>query len=161
MMQFVLIELPSDPGQIVYLHRELHLSACRRAAATSRGSGSCFQKLNFHAAPPHRPHLLFFGFFLIQTIGSQTEFSKWCLEPESSFFPHSLLSSPLLSWLAGWLGGAETAAAYISDGVAVTQWPVIQIPFSLSSMQMNPGRGVTAFGGLPETAPPPPLSNPC
>lgn len=97
----------------------------------------------------HPPPL--FGFFLIQTRGSQTEFSKWCLEPESSFFPHSLLlSSPLL----GWLGGAETAAAYISDGVAVTQWPVIQIPFSLPSMQMNPGRGVTAFGGLPETAPP-------
>lgn len=35
-------------------------------------------------------------------------------------------------------GRLQTVPAYISDWVAVTQCPVIQFPFSLSSMLMNP-----------------------
>lgn len=115
----------------------------RRQQAPAAASKS----LTFMQQPPRNPPP-FFGLFLIQTRGSQTESSKWCLELDSSFSPLSplLCSAPLG-------GSRQPAAAYISDPVALTHWSVIRIPFSLSSMQMNLGCGVTAFGGLPPASP--------
>lgn len=120
---------------------ELHLSLSLQLVAEQQrrhqAPAAASKSFTFLQHPP--PPLLF-GIFLIQTRGSQTESSKWCLELESSP-PHPTLSSPLL--LLG--GSRQPVAASISDPVALTHWSVIHIPFSLSSMQMNPGCGVTAF----------------
>lgn len=82
------------------------------------------------AAPKPESFMLLDFFFLNTNEKSQVESSQWCHEPESrlfSFFCPSDEESRL-----------QTVPAYRSGWVAVTQCPVIQSPFSLSSMLMNP-----------------------
>lgn len=86
------------------------------------------------AAPKPESFMLLDFFFLNTNERSQVESSQWCHEPESGFcspFFHFFCPTDKESRL-------QTVPAYISGWVAVTQCPVIQSPFSLSSMLMNP-----------------------
>lgn len=89
-------------------------------------TGSCSQTGKFHAAG-------FFFFFLYKWEESSGFFSvvPWTGIRFSPSFLSFFCPTDKESRL-------QTVPAYISGWVAVTQCPVIQSPFSLSSMLMNP-----------------------